>query len=175
LVLGIDPGTAITGYGFVTDSRRGAGLQAAEYGVVRTAAGTPATDRLKQVFEDVSSLIRARRPDALAVEQLFFNRNVTTALAVGQSRGVVLLAATLAGVPVFEYTPSQVKQAVTGVGRAGKVQVAYMVQSLLARPTVPKPDDVTDALAIAICHLQSKGLQDALAGHGLAKERGRYQ
>lgn len=172
LVLGIDPGTAITGYGFVRADGPGSRLLPVEYGVVRTSAGTAATERLRQVFEDISSLIKTRGPDVISVEQLFFNRNVTTALAVGQARGVVLLAATLFHVPVVEYTPSQVKQAVTGVGRASKLQVAYMVQSLLALPTVPKPDDVTDALAIAICHHQSSVVQAALQRSGTRSGRG---
>ena len=154
LVLGVDPGTAITGFGVVRQV--GSRLSAVDYGAIRTAAGLAPTERLHQIFTDVTELLSLHRPDCLAVEKLFFNRNTTTALAVGQARGVVLLAAAQRGIPVREYTPQEVKQAVTGQGRAGKGQVGYMVTALLGLPEVPQPDDVSDALAIALCHLSRR-------------------
>lgn len=151
LVLGVDPGTAITGFGFVR--QEGQRLSAVEYGAIRTAAGLALPERLRQIFADLNQLLGEYQPDFLAVEKLFFNRNTTTAMAVGQARGVVLLAAAQRGVAVVEYTPQEVKQAATGLGRAGKAQVGFMVQALLGLPEMPTPDDVCDALAVAICHL----------------------
>jgi crossover junction endodeoxyribonuclease RuvC len=151
LVLGVDPGTAITGFGFVR--QEGQRLSAVEYGAIRTAAGLALPERLRQIFSDLNQLLSEYHPDWLAVEKLFFNRNTTTAMAVGQARGVVLLAAAERGIPVAEYTPQEVKQAATGGGRAGKAQVGFMVQALLELPELPTPDDVCDALALALCHL----------------------
>lgn len=153
IVLGIDPGTATTGFGVV--AFEGGRLLSLKHGVLRTPPGRPLEERLRSIFEGVSDLIRAARPDCLAVEELFFNKNVRSALAVGQARGVVLLAAALAGLSVSEYTPLQVKQAVVGYGRAEKQQIQQMVKVLLRLDAVPKPDDAADALAIAICHLHS--------------------
>jgi len=150
LILGIDPGTAITGYGLV--EAEGNRLIPVEYGALRTKAGDDTAARLSDLHRHLCALLKAARPDVVAVEQLFFNTNVTTALAVGQARGVILLAAAQAGIEVVEYTPLQVKQTVTGNGRARKEQIGFMVKALLGLNTVPRPDDVSDALAIAICH-----------------------
>ncbi|MGI6566907.1 MAG: crossover junction endodeoxyribonuclease RuvC [Firmicutes bacterium] len=150
LILGIDPGTAITGYGLIEVN--GNRLTPLEYGALRTRAGEDTAARLSSLYRDMSSLLKEARPDVVAVEQLFFNTNVTTALAVGQARGVILLAGAQAGIDIVEYTPLQVKQTVTGNGRADKEQVGFMVKALLGLQVVPRPDDVSDALAIAICH-----------------------
>lgn len=150
LVMGIDPGTAITGYGVVRYS--GNSFQLIECGAVCTEAGIPLYKRLHTIYSDLSELIQRHQPDQYAVEELFFNKNVKTALAVGHARGVALLAGVNAGLDVFEYTPLQVKQAVVGYGRADKQQVQYMVKTMLNLSTVPKPDDVADAIAVAICH-----------------------
>ncbi len=150
LVLGVDPGTAVTGFGLVR--QEGQLLTAVEYGAIHTAEGLPLAERLYHIFSDLNQLLEEYRPACLAVEKLFFNRNTTTAMAVGQARGVVLLAAAQRGIPVAEYTPQEVKQAVTGSGRAGKGQVGYMARALLRLPGVPAPDDVCDALAVAVCH-----------------------
>jgi crossover junction endodeoxyribonuclease RuvC len=153
IFLGIDPGTAITGYGLV---REDAGsLQAVAYGAITTPAEWGLPDRLAELHRQLSQLIALHRPASAAVEQLFFSRNVRTALAVGHARGVVLLALAQAGIPISEYTPLEVKQAVTGYGRADKKQIQEMVRVLLGLPGIPKPDDVADALAVAICHLHS--------------------
>jgi len=151
--LGIDPGTAITGYGFV---REDAGaLQTVAYGTITTPSDWALPQRLVAIQRELSDLIALHRPASAAVEQLFFSRNVRTALAVGHARGVVLLALAQAGVPISEYTPLEVKQAVTGYGRAGKQQVQEMIRVLLGLPEIPKPDDAADALAVAICHVHS--------------------
>lgn len=163
-VLGIDPGTATTGYGVVEEAR--GGLVAVAFGAVRTPAGEKPEARLVTIFHELSSLIERHRPDAVAIEELFFNKNVRTALAVGQARGVCLLAAAESGLMVAEYTPLQVKQAVTGAGRAAKEQVGYMVRALLGLPAVPKPDDVADALAVAICHVHTARASLIFAGPG---------
>ncbi len=163
LVLGIDPGTAITGYGLVEEVR--GRLAAVAYGAVTTPAGANPESRLLTIFEELSGLIVRYAPAAVAVEELFFNKNVRTALAVGQARGVCLLSAANSGVPVAEYTPLQVKQAVTGTGKAAKEQVGYMVRALLGLPSVPRPDDVADALAVAICHVHSAPAARLLSGY----------
>jgi len=161
LVLGIDPGTAITGYGLVRDED--GELALITCGVVTTSADQPLPDRLAIIYERLSGLIAEHRPQAVAVEQLFFSRNVRTALAVGQARGVALLAAAHASVPVYEYTPLQVKQAIVGYGRADKPQVQEMVRLVLKLDAVPQPDDAADAVAVAVCHLHSVRLLDLLA------------
>ncbi|NMB24349.1 MAG: crossover junction endodeoxyribonuclease RuvC [Firmicutes bacterium] len=150
LILGIDPGTGITGYGLI--SAEGNRLRAEDYGVIRTKVGEETSQRLCVLHDSLNELIEKAKPDVVAVEQLFFNTNVTTALAVGQARGVILLTAAQAGVSVAEYTPLQVKQTVTGQGRATKQQVGFMVKALLNLEAIPRPDDASDALAIAICH-----------------------
>jgi len=151
--LGVDPGTAIMGYGIV--EQLGSGLRAIEYGALLTTNAEAMPRRLLSLHRRLTTLIADHRPGALAVEELFFNRNVRTAIPVGQARGIVLLAAAEADLPVFEYTPLQVKDAVVGYGRASKDQVQQMVRTLLGLETIPRPDDAADALAIAICHLHS--------------------
>ena len=148
-ILGIDPGTATTGFGVVSKVK--GKLTAIDYGVVSTPKQLPMSNRLLILFDDIEELIAKHQPDVIAVEQLFFARNVTTALTVGQARGVVLLAAQKADLPLIEFTPLQVKMAVTGYGQATKKQVQQMVQKILKLEVLPKPDDAADALAIAIC------------------------
>jgi len=155
LALGIDPGTATTGYGLVRLEADG-GLVAVKYGVILTPKEAAAPARLESLHRGLRSLLRKFHPDTAAVEKLFFQRNVSTALAVGQARGVVLLALQQAGVEVFEYTPNEVKQAVAGYGSADKRQIQEMVRVLLQLTEIPKPDDAADALAIAITHLNTK-------------------
>lgn len=149
IVLGIDPGTALTGYGIV--ERQGSQLRAVAYGCLETLPTHGLPQRLLEIHNGVLELIDAHNPLFVGVERLFFNRNVQTAFAVGQARGVVLLAAAERGIPVFEYGPHEVKLAVTGYGRAGKNQVQRMVQLMLGMAALPKPDDAADALAVAIC------------------------
>jgi len=153
LVLGIDPGTAITGYGIVRCE--GAALEAVAFGVIRTS-GDSLSSKLQQLYHELRGLIARYHPTESSVEELFFARNARTALSVGHARGVILLALAEAHVPVCEYTPLQVKQAITGYGRADKVQVQQMVRIVLGLDTIPKPDDAADALAIAICHANSQ-------------------
>ena len=149
-VLGIDPGYAIVGYGVIKFD--GFRFRPVEYGAITTPAKTLFSDRIKKIFDSVTLIIEKYNPDALSIEKLYFNTNTTTAIDVAQARGAIVLAATLKGVPVFEYTPLQVKQSVTGYGRAEKKQVQEMVKHILNLESVPKPDDTADALAIAICH-----------------------
>lgn len=149
LTLGIDPGTAILGYGLVEGDDD---LRCVSYGALRTAAGRPMAGRLVSLYNGLVAIIVRYQPTALAIEQLLFGRNVTTALSVGQARGIALLAAAQAGLSVAEYKPAQVKEAVVGYGRASKPQVQEMVRLLLHMPTLPEPDDAADALAVAICH-----------------------
>ena len=149
IVLGIDPGTAATGYGVV--ERSGARLRMVDYGCFQTLPTQSLPDRLMHIHRAVAELIETHGPASIGVERLFFNRNVQTAFAVGQARGAVLLAAAQAGLPVFEYGPHEVKIAVTGYGRADKVQVQRMVQVVLAMDEMPRPDDAADALAVALC------------------------
>jgi crossover junction endodeoxyribonuclease RuvC len=156
LVLGIDPGTAITGYGLVREEKGQA--VALAYGAITTPSDLALPDRLILLQRELAAIVDQYHPDQSAVEQLFFNKNVRTALAVGHARGVVLLTLAQGQVPIYEYTPLQVKLAVTGHGRADKAQVQQMVTLLLSLNKVPKPDDVADALAIAICHLHSARL-----------------
>ena len=156
LTLGIDPGTAIMGYGLVASDGRS--LHAIDYGAVTTPRGVPPEERLLRLHERLCEIIAAHHPDAVAVEELFFSANARTAIAVGQARGVALLAAAQAGVRIYEYTPLQVKDAVAGYGKAGKEQVQLMVATLLALRAVPRPDDAADALAVAICHVHSARL-----------------
>jgi len=153
LVLGIDPGTAITGYGLV--SEKGDRLSAGPYGVIRTPAKQALPLRLKHIYHSLRDLIDEHRPEVVAVEEIFFSNNARTAFAVGQARGVCLLVAVEAGLPIYEYTPPEVKQSVTGYGRATKDQVQQMVRVLLELESIPRPDDAADALAVAICHHHS--------------------
>ena len=156
VVLGIDPGTATTGYGLVRDAETGPEL--VTYGVILTPAGAPMPERLRTIYHALKDLIALHGPDAAAVEKLFFQRNVSTAMTVGQARGVALLALAEAHVPVGEYTPRDVKQAVCGYGGADKAQIQQMVRALLNLTELPRPDDAADALAVAICHLNSAKL-----------------
>lgn len=162
IIVGIDPGTAIMGYGVIEQQANA--LKALAYSCWRTPAGMPLPERLLSLYRGVCLLLQEFKPDCLAVEELFFNRNTTTALAVGQARGIVLLAAAEQGIPVYEYTPLQVKQAVVGYGKAEKVQIQHMVRSLLGLKEIPKPDDAADALAIAICHAHSKAWRGKVEG-----------
>ncbi len=159
LALGIDPGTATTGYGLVRETQQGQ-LEAVKFGVILTPAGELPEKRLLHLYQQLKELILLHRPDSAAVEKLFFQRNVKTALGVGQARGVILLSLAEAGVAVTEYNPMDVKQAVAGYGAAEKYQVQQMVKALLNLDDIPRPDDAADALAIAICHLHSSRLMD---------------
>jgi crossover junction endodeoxyribonuclease RuvC len=154
VVMGIDPGTATTGYGFVQETEAG-DLVVIDYGVIQTPPKVAAEKRLLMLFTELKRLILLHSPTSGAVEKLFFQRNVTTAIAVGQGRGIVLLAMAEAGIEVAEYTPLEVKQAVVGYGVADKNQVQQMVKALLNLETIPTPDDAADALAVAICHIHS--------------------
>ena len=161
LVLGIDPGTATTGYGLVRESEDGR-LAVVDFGVILTPARTPLENRLLLLYERIQEILLLHRPDSGAVEKLFFARNVTTAIAVGHARGVVLLSLAQHDLKAYEYTPLEVKQAITGYGGADKLQVQMMVQAVLGLPELPRPDDAADALAIAICHLQSYRMKSLL-------------
>lgn len=152
-ILGIDPGIAIVGFGVVDSEKNRQSL--VRCGVITTPAHTGLSSRLDQIYNDLCQLIDVFKPDAMAVEELFFNTNITTGIAVAQGRGVILLAGYRAGVPIFEYTPLQVKQAVVGYGRAEKRQVIDMVRRILNMQEPPKPDDAADAVAIALCHARS--------------------
>lgn len=153
IILGIDPGLAIIGWGVV--EYKESAFRTVAYGALRTTAGIPTEDRLKLIYDGMEELLRTYRPDAMSVEELFFNTNVTTGIRVAEARGVILLAARQANVPMQEYTPPQVKQAVVGYGKAEKAQVMAMVTRILGLREVPKPDDTADALALAICHAHS--------------------
>lgn len=152
-ILGIDPGVAIVGFGLI-ESDRGS-VRMLQYGAVTTEAGLPLATRLLQIENDMTALLSQLKPDEIAIEELFFSKNITTGIAVAHGRGVILCTAERLGVPVYEYTPMQVKQAVAGYGLADKKQVMDMTRRLLKLKAVPKPDDAADALAIAICHARS--------------------
>ena len=152
-ILGIDPGFAIVGFGVV--DYVGNKFSVIDFGAVTTNAGDDIFYRLKLIYDEVVELIKRVKPDCVAIEELFFNTNSKTAITVAEARGILIIAALNAGVPVLEYTPLQVKQAVTGYGRADKNQVQQMIKVILNLEKVPKPDDVADALAIAICHAHS--------------------
>lgn len=152
-ILGIDPGVAIVGFGLI-DSERGQ-QQMLQYGAITTPAGMPLAARLVQIGADLEQLIDHFKPDEIAVEELFFSKNITTGIAVAHARGVILYTAEKKGVPIYEYTPMQVKQAVVGYGLAEKQQVMDMTRRLLKLRAIPRPDDAADALAIAICHARS--------------------
>jgi len=154
VILGIDPGIAITGFGII--SYEGNKLKPIHYGCIRTAANLPLSFRLKKIFNEIEILIKDYNPQETAIEEIYFNSNAKTAFAVGQARGVALLAMAKSNLNASGYTPLQVKQAVVGYGRADKLQVQNMVKALLCLTKIPKPDDVADALAIAICHAHSR-------------------
>ena len=164
LVLGIDPGTAITGYGLVREDDEGLAL--VECGVITTPAGHSLPARLQVIYQRLADLIREHQPEAAAVEELFFSRNARTALTVGHARGVVLLALADAGLPIYEYKPLQVKQAIAGFGGADKQQVQEMVRMLLNLEQVPRPDDAADAVAVAVCHIHSARMAALIAEAG---------
>jgi crossover junction endodeoxyribonuclease RuvC len=170
LVLGIDPGTASTGYGVVAS--RGARLRAVEHGVIETRAGVAPELRLAQIHARVAELLEQHRPEVLAIEELYFGANVQTAFAVGQARGVVLLAAGQRGLPARSYTPQQVKAAVCGSGRAAKDQVGRMVARLLGLDAVPKPDHAADALAVAIAELNRAPLTGLVGASTQSRDAG---
>ena len=155
LILGIDPGYAIIGWGIIR-FERGKYIPV-DFGAITTNAGVPFNRRLEQIYDQLNTLLDTHHPDAVAVEKLYFQNNQKTAIDVAQARGVTMLALQQHGVPVFEYTPLQVKSAVTGFGQAQKPQVMEMTKRLLRLKAVPKPDDTADALAIAICHAQYGG------------------
>ena len=149
-ILGLDPGIAIVGFGAI-DASQGR-FQSLSYGAIRTAAGLPLSERLEIIYQDLNQLLDSIMPDAVAIEELFFNTNITTGISVAHGRGVLLLVCRQKGIPIFEYTPLQVKQSVVGYGRAEKKQVMEMVRRMLHLSEIPKPDDAADALAIALCH-----------------------
>ena len=150
IILGIDPGIATVGFGVI--KAEGSRNSFVRCGAVTTKAGLRLSVRLSQIFDDITELIETFRPDAVAIEELFFNTNITTGISVAQGRGVIILACEKCGVPMFEYTPLQVKQAIAGYGRADKKQMMEMVRRLLGLQQIAKPDDASDALAVAICH-----------------------
>lgn len=158
MVIGIDPGTATTGFGLVQENEDGS-LKVIDFGVIQTPPGIAMPERLLSLYERLKEILILHRPQSGAVEKLFFQRNVTTAISVGQARGVALLALAQMNLPVMEYTPLEIKQAVAGFGGAGKQQVQQMVKALLNMPEIPRPDDAADALAVAICHLHSAGMR----------------
>lgn len=156
-VIGIDPGTAITGWGVVEGS--GNQLQMVAGGVITTPAGMPLPQRLQIIYRELTTLIAEWQPETAAIEELFFSKNAKTALAVGHGRGAAMLALANADLPIFEYKPLEVKQAITGHGGADKQQMQHMVKLLLELDDIPRPDDAADALAVAICHLHSAQLR----------------
>ncbi|NLY77287.1 MAG: crossover junction endodeoxyribonuclease RuvC [Tissierellia bacterium] len=158
IILGIDPGLAIVGYGVI--EYLGNKYRVIDYGAITTESDMDFPDRLKMIYDELSHIIDRYKPEDLAMEELFFNKNVKTAIKVGQARGVQILCAKNKGLDIYEYTPLQVKQAVVGYGRAEKSQVQEMVKVLLNLKEIPKPDDVADALAVAICHSSSINYKD---------------
>ena len=157
IILGIDPGLAITGFGII--EHEGNHFRAIQYGVIRTPSQTPLPDRLVKIREGIQTLIDQYQPDSVAIEELFFNTNAKSAFLVGQARGVAVVTAAAAGLPIYEYTPLQVKQGVAGYGRADKTQIQQMVKTLLNLKEIPRPDDAADALAIAMCHAHTGHFQ----------------
>jgi crossover junction endodeoxyribonuclease RuvC len=161
LVIGIDPGTAITGYGLIREDISGK-LTVVDYGVIQTPADSPMPQRLLLLYKQLKDIVLLHRPDSAAVEKLYFQKNVRTAISVGQGRGVAILALAELDMEIAEYTPLEVKQAVVGYGGADKFQVQHMVRNLLDLDGIPQPDDAADALAVAICHIHSARLQSLL-------------
>lgn len=162
-VLGIDPGTATLGFALVEGTPGASdGATLVDYGVIRTRPPTPMAERLAEIHHSLAELIAALKPDAMAVEELFFSSNVTTAITVGQARGVVLLSGALAGLPVAEYKPNVIKSALTGYGAADKRQVQDMLRVVLGLREIPRPDDAADAVAVALCHLQQARLAELM-------------
>lgn len=163
LVLGIDPGLAITGYGLVQE--QDGNLLLVDCGIITTPARVPVSKRLQQLHEGLQRVLDTYQPDAASVEELFFGSNAKTAMLVGQARGVILLTLSMRGVTIHEYTPMQIKQAIVGHGGAGKKQMQRMVKMLLDLPEIPTPDDAADAVAAAICHFHSARMANLLAAH----------
>jgi len=162
VIMGIDPGTAITGYGAIEVN--GENFIARDFGCIRTHADQTLYMRLVKIYDELINIMKTNRPDCVVVEEIFFNKNSRTAMAVGHARGVVILAAAHLNIPIVEYTPLQVKQALVGYGRAHKSQVQKMVKILLNLHEIPKPDDVADALGLAICHAHHKSFNDFVKG-----------
>lgn len=150
VILGLDPGIATVGFGIIQNDR--GSFASLAYGTIRTEAGLPLSERLETIYNDLYEMLEQFRPDSVAIEELFFNTNITTGISVAHGRGILLLACRQRGVPIYEYTPLQVKQSVVGYGRAEKKQVMEMVKRLLHLERIPRPDDAADALAIALCH-----------------------
>ena len=165
IILGIDPGYAIVGVGVV--EYVGNKFRTLEYNAITTPAGMSTVDRLQKIYQEITMYIDKYNPDAMAIEELFFNSNQKTAINVAQARGVLLVAAANKGIPINEYTPLQVKQSVTGYGRADKKQIQQMVKMMLGLNVIPKPDDAADALAIAICHAHSNKMNKLLGTNGV--------
>lgn len=155
IILGIDPGYAIVGYGVIEYKNNH--FSVVDYGAILTDAGTPFNIRLEKIYDGLCNIIEIHKPEAMAIEKLFYNNNAKTVIDVSQARGVIMLAAQKNGVSAFEYTPLQVKQSVVGYGRAEKKQVQEMTRRILALEKIPKPDDTADALAMAICHAHASG------------------
>ena len=161
IILGIDPGYAIVGVGII--EHKGNKFKPIAYDAITTHAKTATSLRLKTIYDDINFCIDKFKPDAIAIEELFFNNNAKTAIAVAQARGVLVVSAANKGIPIYEYTPLQIKQSVAGYGRADKQQVQHMVKTLLGLNAVPKPDDAADALAVAICHANSSTMNEHLS------------
>ncbi len=159
-ILGIDPGTGITGFGVIDHGKSGQKL--VDAGVIRTAAHTPMPERLIEIFDGIVEIIETTKPQVMSIEKLFFAQNVTTAMTVSQARGVVMLAAAQASLQIYEYTPLQIKMAITGYGKAEKKQIQEMVKVLLKLKMIPKPDDCADALAAALCHSTVAGTAELI-------------
>jgi crossover junction endodeoxyribonuclease RuvC len=164
VILGVDPGSATTGYGLIRSDERENVLL--ECGVIRTDPKRPLAEKLKEIFEGLSEIISAKKPDQLAIEETFYSKNAKSALVMGQARGVAILAAACARLPVSEYSPKEVKSSVVGQGSASKLQVQYMVKNLLGLKELPQPIDAADALAIALCHAQKLRLKTILSTRG---------
>ena len=162
-MIGIDPGFAILGYGIIEIN--GSKIKTIEYGAITTPSDMPMPDRLKTIYSNLSNLITEYQPQEASIEELFFNKNTKTALMVGQARGAVILACANNNLEVFEYTPLQIKQALVGYGRAEKMQIQVMIKNILNLDTVPKPDDIADALAAAVCHANSRNYKKLCLGY----------
>ncbi len=167
MILGIDPGYAIVGYGLI--DYRNNHFAVVDYGAILTDAGTPFNERLEKIYDSLTAIIERYKPEAMSVEKVFYNSNAKTVIDVSQARGVIMLAAQKNKVPVFEYTPLQVKQSVVGYGRAEKKQIQEMTRRILALEKIPKPDDTADALAMAICHAHSSGSLSAVGNMRIRK------
>lgn len=165
IIIGIDPGYAIVGIGVI--EYVGNKFRTLEYNAITTPAGMPTVERLKKIYNEMIMYVEKYNPDAVAIEELFFNSNQKTAINVAQARGVLLVAVANKNIPIYEYTPLQVKQAVTGYGRADKKQIQTMVKMLLGLNVIPKPDDAADGLALAICHAHSNKMNNILGTNGV--------